>query len=298
MEAGDSIVPEDDDTARGGILSTLESVRQRKPAQRSHRGASARKVPSARWQSRALIMLMGAGVVSLMAAFVMVVRQGHERTASPEVQIEREVMARMAGDAASGVRDLNVLASPAAGSAPAAHAAPTTVPADTTARIENTHGMGSGSAVAKAGVPATVATVTPTPGQPTAMAPAQAVAPATSLPPKTAQPPVAQRATAAAPTTAAPASAGPSAAPATPAATKPPAATRTAKAAPTRKRADDDVALIEAMLSHTSKPTGAPAAGPNVGEQIRNQCANLGGAQAATCRARICVNNPGAAACQ
>ncbi len=289
MEAGDSIVPEDDDTARGGILSTLESVRQRKPAQRSHRGASARKVPSARWQSRALIMLMGAGVVSLMAAFVMVVRQGHERTASPEVQIEREVMARMAGDAASGVRDLNVLASPAAGSAPAAHAAPTTVPADTTARIENTHGMGSGSAVAKAGVPATVATVTPTPGQPTAMAPAQAVAPATSLPPKAAQPPVAQRATAAAPTTAAPA---------TPAATKPPAATRTAKAAPTRKRARGDVALIDAMLSHTSKPTGAPAAGPNVGEQIRNQCANLGGAQAATCRARICVNNPGAAACQ
>jgi len=291
MEAGDSIVPEDDDTARGGILSTLESVRQRKPAQRSPRGASARKVPGERWQSRALLMLMGAGVVSLMAAFVMVVRQGHERTASPEAQIEREVMARVAGDAASGVRDLNVLASPAAGTKPAAAAAPVTAqvegpsapptaaasasntaPTDTAARIENTHGQAPAAAVVSA-----------------------------ATPPKAAQPPVAQRASAAAPVTAAPAGAGPSATsvtPAAPTATKPPAATRTAKAAPTRKRADDDVALIEAMLSHTSKPSGPPAAGPNVGEQIRNQCANLAGAQAATCRARICVNNPGAAACQ
>lgn len=82
-------------------------------------------------------------------------------------------------------------------------------------------------------------------------------------------------------------------------------ATATTTAASTKRqntRQDDDVALLEAMFAHTRTRPAAPGAGPaptpalSVPEELK-RCASLGGAGAATCRARICVQNPTAAAC-
>jgi len=75
------------------------------------------------------------------------------------------------------------------------------------------------------------------------------------------------------------------------------------------RRDDDDVALLEAMFAHSGNnrrpaQTGqaaqttpaAPAALP-VAEQLKQKCGSLNGADAATCRARICVQNPSASVC-
>ena len=72
-----------------------------------------------------------------------------------------------------------------------------------------------------------------------------------------------------------------------------------------RKQQDADVALLEAMFHRTQAARDTPAGAgtakassePSVGEQLSRQCGGLSGAAAATCKARICVNNPGAKAC-
>jgi hypothetical protein len=61
------------------------------------------------------------------------------------------------------------------------------------------------------------------------------------------------------------------------------------------RKPDDDVALLEAMLAHTG-------AAPHVqvlsaAEEIRSRCNALHGADAATCRARVCVQHPTASVC-
>ncbi len=102
MEAGDSIVPEDDDAPRGGILSTLESVRQRKPMPgRAMAGANA---GAGLWQNRVLWGVMGAGVVALLGSFVLIVSEGHSK--KHESAIERAVLAQPAdvADAAAPPR--------------------------------------------------------------------------------------------------------------------------------------------------------------------------------------------------
>jgi hypothetical protein len=79
-------------------------------------------------------------------------------------------------------------------------------------------------------------------------------------------------------------------------AARPPAKARRSSAS--KHPADADVALLEAMLSHTPSRAGAhaPPVAP-VAEQLSTACGSLSGAAAATCRARICVNNPGSPAC-
>jgi ABC-type uncharacterized transport system permease subunit len=75
----------------------------------------------------------------------------------------------------------------------------------------------------------------------------------------------------------------------------PAAAARTARASPqaASNRNDEDVALLEAMFAHTGthKPPFSAS------DEIKRQCGQLSGADAATCRARICVQNPSAGAC-
>jgi hypothetical protein len=56
---------------------------------------------------------------------------------------------------------------------------------------------------------------------------------------------------------------------------------------------DEDVALLEAMFAHT----GARKPPASVAEELASTCGGLSGAQAATCRARICVQHPTASVC-
>lgn len=56
---------------------------------------------------------------------------------------------------------------------------------------------------------------------------------------------------------------------------------------------DEDVALLEAMFAHTH----ARQAPVSVADELRQECGRLSGGEAATCRARICVQNPTATVC-
>ena len=71
----------------------------------------------------------------------------------------------------------------------------------------------------------------------------------------------------------------------------------TARPAPAREggnraRANDDVALLEAMMKHAS----ARRAPPSSMEALQN-CASLQGAEAAVCKAKACVQHPTAQQC-
>ncbi|MEY4764667.1 MAG: hypothetical protein RI907_1340 [Pseudomonadota bacterium] len=293
MEAGDSIVPEDEDGPRGGILSTLESVRQRKAMPRIQAGKR-RSGPSP-WGQRALWGLLGVGVTSLLGAFVMVVHDNHAQNEAAERQMERQVIARMgqaqAASATTEVKDLNVLAAPAAGATSPA-ATPTPPPSQAAPPQVDTQTLQTAASIVD--TPANV----PTP--PAAAVPAAPAQTATTVATKTRPtPPVVSAPAVPPPAPPAPPTAkatAPSPAPTVAQADKPARADKVAKAREHRRQ-DNDVALVEAMFTHSAKPTGAPAAGPAVADQLRNQCGNLSGAAAATCRARICVNNPGASAC-
>jgi hypothetical protein len=322
MEAGDSIVPEDDDNPRGGILSTLETVRQRKPLPGRHDGDAGSA--GGLWQNRILWGLMGAGVVALLGSFVLIVSEGHSR--KQEAAMERAVLAKPMDAATAPVRDLNVLAAPAAGdrstgSPPAqpestANTSPTPLAAATaTATIVDAGLSQPGPAVAG---------VVPTPSL-KATAPLSPVPPMPAITPEPApaavaaqEPPVGARVNNPPQASAAPVPQVPQAPPvvaqasaqardkATEKVTKKAADKATNKATAsevpqarrsTRKQQDDDVALLEAMFQHSQTRSGGPAAGPSVAQQLRSKCGKLDGAAAATCRARICVSNPGAQAC-
>ncbi len=307
MEAGDSIVPEDDDAPRGGILSTLESVRQRKPMPgRAMAGANA---GAGLWQNRVLWGVMGAGVVALLGSFVLIVSEGHSK--KHESAIERAVLAQpadVADAAAPPVRDLNVLAAPAAGQQVTASTAPASAP--DVAMPSNTATAPATATIVDAGLaqpgPA-VAGVVPPPSL-KATPPLSPVPPMPALPALTPPTPVAAQVATPSPGQAAgkaerkaeastvakaPDKVTDKAADkAVDKAADKPAAKRSA-----RKQQDDDVALLEAMFQHAQTRKGAPAAGPSVAQQLQNSCGKLSGAAAATCRARICVSNPGAQAC-
>jgi hypothetical protein len=301
MEAGDSIVPEDDEIPRGGILSTLESVRQRKPMPgRAHAGANA---AGGLWQNRVLWGLMGAGVVALLGSFVLIVSEGHSK--KQEAAIERAVLAQPTGATPPPVRDLNVLAAPAAGAQatalPPATVAPETVVASSEGTAPTTAATIVDAGLAQPG-PAVVGVIpTPSPKALAAVSPVPPM-PAITPVPAAAPPPVPERAVTPQPNAQAPTDQ------ATPpmvakAAVKPPekvadkAVDKPAAKRSARKQQDDDVALLEAMFQHSQTRSGAPAAGQSVAQQLQSKCGKLNGAAAATCRARICVSNPGAQAC-
>ncbi len=256
MEAGDSIVPEDDDTGRGGILSALESARQRKPMPHI-RGEDVR--PKSVWPSRLLVGLMATGVLALLGGFVMVVRDGH-----PQVAVH-----------APAAPDLAALPATGAG------------------RPASTDVLGASSP--SAAVIESTASASPVVEQAgTATSPEASTAPVLALtPPPQAVPPVGPDAKAAAAKSHVAKAEG-----AAPAQTTRSSAGGDKPARQTGKRqADADVALLEAMFHHSQTRTPPSAAGPGVAEQIRSACGSLSGAAAATCRARICVNNPASSAC-
>jgi hypothetical protein len=270
MEAGDSIVPEDDDHPRSGILSALESARHRKPLPHI-RGEDVRQKSA--WSSRLLVGLMATGVVALLGGFIMVVREGHSEAA---------VHAALAEAAATQ-------AATASASAPAMAATTATTAA---AVIESPAGN-------------TLAVLPPPPAQAATQAATPMPMPTTPTPTTAATAPLAVAAAATAPATAtasrdtrrtaalAPAQA---AAPVKATPGKAEASDKPARSAK-KRQADADVALLEAMFHHTQAHPPAAGPGPSVTDQIRSACGSLVGAAAATCRARICVNNPAARAC-
>ncbi|HEX5355896.1 MAG TPA: hypothetical protein VFW93_06750 [Aquabacterium sp.] len=296
------------DTQRVRILSTLESTRR--PARRKKpmtiHGVTRPK--RSNWQTKALIGLMGVGVLTLLASFVMVIVDGHSgpaRTEQPgnKPSANAEGIKRTSGLTPKVKADTsNPLAAliappqhPAMAPAPQQAAVienvintpPAMPPTDTkVAAVNPAQAPGTmqpGSAAIKP-VDMSRQTTSVATAAPTAATPKLAAATPTPLPAAKAQP---QAPAHDAATTASTSGAGNLD-------TKlsmPPPARRT----PASKSKDEDVALLEAMFAHT-RPRPAPAT-LSVAEELKQRCGSLSGAEAATCRARVCVQNPTAAAC-
>ena len=62
----------------------------------------------------------------------------------------------------------------------------------------------------------------------------------------------------------------------------------------THGKADDDVALLEAMFTHAGKRQ-APSSAT---QQLTQQCAPLSGAEARACQSRVCQQFPTASVCR
>lgn len=257
-----------DDAAHVRLLSTLESTR--KPARLSPAKARKQREGTAMgWQVKALLGVMGVGVMALLASFVMVVQDGHPtapkvataQAVKPAASVSAVASAASPGGTAPGpLASLQAMASPVEGAASQAKA-----PATEAARIE-----------------ALLADAPPASAAPSPSASSSA-------------PPTAATGTAKA------ASKAPTAA--TPAASAPPIVAKvrpslaTTEARPTARTAsrkrDEDVALLEAMFEHTS-PRRPPA---SITEDLHKRCAGLTGPDAATCLAKVCVQHPKAPIC-
>lgn len=302
----------EEDMQRVRLLSTLESARkpQRRAPSKSSRSARGRR---ASWQVKASIGLMGTGVLALLLSFVMVVREGHPPApalavaAAPSPQAGTADWRGEGKPPARSTGPLGVLQNAPSPETPSVQASAALAPrsgADMDAHTPERR-------------PATIESILATapPAAPLAM-PHDSPSPSTqaSLPPSPPVTPAPSPATIASPakgTASATPRPGPSASTATATA---PADTR---AAATRRKAsskDEDVALVEAMFEHASPRrqtalAAAAATNPSVGakaspdsssavsDELQRRCANLSGPEAATCRAKVCVQSPKAAAC-
>lgn len=296
------------DTQRVRILSTLESTRRptgRKGLTKIH-GITKKK--RSNWQTKALIGLMGVGVLTLLTSFVMVIMDGHSSPARPEP-------GNKPAATAEGIKRANGLAPKvtantsnplAALIAPPQHPAMAPTPQQA-AVIENV----INTPPAEQPTEPKLASISPAPAHNTTPSGSSAIKPVdlsrqttsvATAPPTVAAPKLA----AATPAPLQPAAKVQPQAPAHDSATRastsgsgnldtklsmPPPAKRT----PASKSKDEDVALLEAMFAHT-RPRPAPAT-LSVAEELKQRCGSLSGAEAATCRARVCVQNPTAAAC-
>lgn len=293
------------DTQRVRILSTLESTRRpsgRKGLTKIH-GITKKK--RSNWQTKALIGLMGVGVLTLLTSFVMVIMDGHSSPARPE-------SGNKPAATAEGIKRTTGLAPNAAANtsnplaaliAPPQH--PAMAPAQQqSAVIENV----INTPPAMQPTEPKLASIIPAPEHNTTPSGSSAIKP------------VDLSRQAASVATAPPTTAAPKLAAATPAPLQPPAKAQPqapvhdsattastsgssnldaklsmppAKRTPARKSKDEDVALLEAMFAHT-RPRPASV---SVADELKQRCGSLSGAEAATCRARVCVQNPTAAVC-
>ncbi len=259
----------DGDTQRVRILSTLESTRRptRRGPMKIH-GITKKK--RSNWQTKALLGLMAVGVLSLLASFVMVLLNGHAASsradASDQVPAGHQEATRPAET--PRVSPDNPLAALVVPPVHTASVAPTR-PAQA-AVIENVaiatpvidHGVSSAPANMNSEAKA---------------ASAQSVVPKSSV-----ITPLTAKAEPAKPTVLA------LAAPVSQTGHQ-----ATGKRPQASSRNDEDVALLEAMFAHTRpRPVVESAA-----DEIQRRCSSLSGPSAATCRARVCVQNPTAAVC-
>jgi len=271
MEAGDSIVPEDDDQPRGGILSALESARHRKPLPHI-RGETVPKKSA--WSSRPLVGLLATGVAALLGGFIMVVRDGHSEAAARDAALAQAVATQApAVSTTAAAREVNALPAAAAGLPMAsASTATATVIEAPAANPLSALGVAPGLAA-----PVAAAAQVANPAVTQVVATGSARSPATGTVPATTGRAITAKADSSPKTV-----------------TNAAGSDKVARVSK-KRQADADVALLEAMFHHTQ--AHPPAAGPSVTDQIRSACGSLAGAAAATCRARICVNNPSARAC-
>lgn len=88
--------------------------------------------------------------------------------------------------------------------------------------------------------------------------------------------------------------------PSPPSSARPPSAKREGKESRDTRTRNDDVALLEAMFAHSGTRRAAANSAtstPSSTADALGQCGSASSADAAVCRARVCVQNPTAAAC-
>ena len=273
------------------LLSTLES------AQRPSRGPARRSRPRARrsWLPRLALGLMGAGALALLAVFAVVVSEGNPEAgkqtvssattssstrpvpAPPSSSSAPASMAAPPASAASHASPTSATSLAMAAIPPAGPLAALAPPA--AARIENVQLAGVDGAAARMPAPPTGASAPPSPQGGAATSSTKTAKAATAEKTATqAGSPTARRNT--------------ERAPSRPKAGDSQVAQRAQKATPGSTRpAEDDVALVQAVMAHArTRPQAAPAA-------PAASCTRLGGAEAATCLARHCVRHPKDPAC-
>jgi hypothetical protein len=260
------------------ILSTLESTRQ---ATRSSPTRQRRKLTLPKnWQLKVLMGLMTIGVLALLAAFALILLNGHrggdQADTNAPLKAERPLAAVAGTVRADRNNPLAALIATPSGSS---HAAPGTSASTNPqpAVIETVESAPPMAPVAAAPVAVGAASMSQKPTALHTVLAAQGAHPAM----------LAASAANVSTTRSIDATAYAAMTSAKPA---------RASVRRTPSSRDDDVALLEAMFAHTgSRATTPPPMSP--AEEIKTRCDVQSGAAAATCRARVCVQNPSAAVC-
>ena len=274
----------DGDMQRVRILSTLESARRPVRGAPSKMRGDRRRGSAFSLSSKVLVALMGMGVLALLASFIIVVLNGH--AASPRLDAAMQARINMTdgttaaqstGSKTGAARRVEVsnnplaalIAPPAATPAAPPPATPVTAQAEPQAAVIETVLIPSdaSSVVAPPGAPAvTPATFALVPPVPSALPALDKTATTRAVKALAAEQTVATA--------------------------KPAQQTRRTQQAQPRR--DDDVALLEAMFTHASSARKSTA---SAAEELQRRCSKLSGAEAATCRASVCVQNPSASVC-
>ncbi|MGC4061696.1 MAG: hypothetical protein QM749_12950 [Aquabacterium sp.] len=281
-EMDSAIDAPDGGTQRVRILSTLESTRQATRLSPTRRKRRPLRLPK-NWQLTMLMGMMAIGVLTLLTAFALIILNGHragdQADANAPGKTERPLVA---GASTARANSNNPLA--------ALMAAPVSTVATATSAPANAQ-------------PAVIETIDPTPpvarlpAPPAPAMPTLAAAPTTSPKPTALHTVLATQgshpamlaASAATSSTTRSIDATAYAAMTTAKPTKP--------AARRNQSRDDDVALLEAMFAHTGSNRAASPPPMSAAEEIKTRCDVQSGAAAATCRARVCVQNPSAPIC-
>lgn len=297
---------DDPDMQRVNILSTLESAWRapRTAPSKARKQRTASSGEGSPWQIKLLMAIMGAGILSLLTAFALLVLDNGDL----QGDAQQARSAQAAAPAAPRTRPIQadrhnplaaLMTQPSASSPPLEPAqqaaiienlpvdptAPVTTPVSAQPAAPEPSGLtlmagahSAANAHAGADTLAGMPSVSKAPGREAA-----AARPLLALAAPSAEHALAGGGRA---TTGHSATAAITLAP--PAANKPP---HKPSARPAK---DDDVALLEAVLAHSAK---RPAAAPATPAEELQRCTQLNDAAAATCRARICVRHPTTPAC-
>lgn len=254
--------PDHPEHAAGGqapvaLLSTLESARQ--PARGGPSKRRRRRQDGATWQKRAAIVLMAGGALALLATFSVVVQEGNPE-ASRWAAAPSTQVASAPPAAASAVRTAPPKAQGSGGPLAAL-----TAPAPA-ARIENVTPDQTTGAPPSATAASAVSTTD---------VPADAHATKADKPGKALRTDIARAERT----------------------ERGQHSERTASAPRANRPGADDVALVEALMTHTRPRLAAPGTATTVASADWATCQALAGARGATCRARYCVQHPRDAFC-
>ena len=283
----------DGDTQRVRILSTLESARHAPRLTPAKRRLQL-KLPH-NWQIKILMGLMATGLLTLLAAFAMIVLNGHQVMGQSDAAADTAVPARASKPVINIARaDLNNPLAALMAAPPTASSSAAQVPA----------------AISATAVSALLSAPAPAPAWVNTPAPQAAVIETIEPPPERTVPNskpalhVVLAAQSKHPAMLAASAANASTtrsidATAYAVMTSAKSAAKPNKRSAPSTRKDEDVALLEAMFAHTGNraSTAPPQPMLSAAEEIKTRCDVQSGAAAATCRARVCVQNPSAPVC-